>query len=89
MNIHVNREANYSDFYGIILIFKADFRITISNMKIKANNNFKMVPDQITGLIPTSTPVIPDNIIQTGLCVIYWKNVTLAGKKVASPRTRL
>ena len=39
--------------------FKANFRITISNVKITANNNFKMVPDKITGVTPTFTMVIP------------------------------
>ena len=54
-------DANHSDFCGIIPIFKANFRITISNVKIAANNNLKMVPDKITGVTPTSTPVIPDH----------------------------
>ena len=40
------RDANHSNFCGIIPIFKADFRITISNVKIMANNNFKMVSDK-------------------------------------------
>ena len=55
-----SRDANHSDFCGIIWIFKADYRITISNVKITANNDFKMVPDKITGVTPTSTLVIPD-----------------------------
>ena len=55
----VSRDANHSDFCRIILIFKAGFRITILNVKITANNNFKMVPDKITGVTLTSTPVIP------------------------------
>ena len=55
------RDANHSDFYGIIPIFKANFRITISNVKITTNNNFKMVPDKITWVTPTSTLVIPDH----------------------------
>ena len=54
------------NFCGIIPIFKPDFRITISSVKITANNNYKMVP----------------NKIQTGLCIIYWKNVNLEGKKL-------
>ena len=29
--------------------FKADFRITISNVKITWNNDFKIVPETITG----------------------------------------
>ena len=53
------RDANHSNFSGIIPIFKADFCITITN--VKANNDFKMVPDKITGVTPTSTPVIPDH----------------------------
>ena len=56
-----HRDANYSDFCGIIPIFKADFRIMISNFKITANNNSKMVPDKITAATPTFTPVIPDH----------------------------
>ena len=52
-----------------------------------ALNNLKMVAEKIMGVTPISTAVIPDhrqkNKIQTGLCVIYWKNVnTLAGKKL-------
>ena len=44
-----------------IPIFKANFRITNSNVKITAHNHFKMVPNKITGVTPTSTPVIPDH----------------------------
>ena len=40
-----NRNASQSDFCGILLNFKADFCITISN-------NFKMVPDQIKSVTP-------------------------------------
>ena len=36
-------------------IFKADFRITISDVKITANNNFNEVPDKIMGVSPTAT----------------------------------
>ena len=43
-----------------IPIFVADFCITILNIKIAANNDFKMVPDKITGVTSTSTPVIPE-----------------------------
>ena len=56
----VCRDANHADFCEIVPIFKADFRITILNAKITANNNFKMVPDKITGLTSTSTPVEPE-----------------------------
>ena len=42
-------------------VFKAHFCVTISNVKTTANYNFKMVPDKITGVTPTSTPVIPDH----------------------------
>ena len=41
------RDANHSDFCGIIPFFKANFRITISVVKIPQNNDFKMVPDKI------------------------------------------
>ena len=72
--------ANHYNFCGILPIFKVNFPITISNVKITANNHFKMVPDKITGVTPTSTCVIPDhrlqNKIQTGLCLVYWKDVT-------------
>ena len=54
-------DTNHHDFCEIILIFKADFRIMISNVKITANDDFKMVPDKITGVTLTSTPVIPDH----------------------------
>ena len=40
---------------------KADFHITIWKVKITANNDFKMVPDKITGVTPTSTPVLPNH----------------------------
>ena len=40
------RDANHSDFCIIILIFKADFRIMISEVKIPANNDFNMVADK-------------------------------------------
>ena len=43
------------------MIFKAYFRITTLNVKIMANNDFKMVPAKITEVTPTSTPVIPDH----------------------------
>ena len=52
------RDANHSDFCGIIQIFKADFRITILNVKITANNDFKMVPNKITWVTITSAPVL-------------------------------
>ena len=48
-------------FFGIVPIFKADFCITIANVKITcmANINSKMVPDKMMGVTPTSTQVIP------------------------------
>ena len=51
MYLDRHKDANHSDFCGIILIFKADFRITILNVKITANNKFKMVQDKITVLL--------------------------------------
>ena len=42
---HGPRDANHSDFCGNIPIFKADFRITILDVKIREYNNFSM--DQI------------------------------------------
>ena len=55
------KDANHSHFCGILLFFKADFRITISDVEIPANNDFKMVPDKIKGVIPTATPVLYDH----------------------------
>ena len=55
------RDANHSDFCGIIPVFKAALRITIWNVKIMANYDFKMGPDKITRVTSTSTPVIPDH----------------------------
>ena len=52
------RDANHSDFCIIILFFKADFRITISDVKIPQNNDFKMVPDKIKDVTLTYTPVL-------------------------------
>ena len=60
-NCPICRDANHSDFCGNILIFKADFRITFSNVKITANDDFKMVPDKITGVTLNSTLGIPDH----------------------------
>ena len=40
-----NRDANHSDFCGIIPIIKANFRITILDVKITANCDFNTVPD--------------------------------------------
>ena len=40
------RDANHSDFCGIIPVFKADFRIMILDIKILTNNDFDMVPDK-------------------------------------------
>ena len=34
------RDANHSNFCGIIPFFEADFRITISNVKIPQNKEF-------------------------------------------------
>ena len=87
-----HRDANDSDFCGIIPIFKANFRIMISNFKIMANNNLKMVPDKIRGLLlPLDLLyLITGSKIKYRLVCAYWKKVnTLAGKKVDSLRTRL
>ena len=69
------------------MIFKANFRIANSDVKIPANNHFNMVPDKIKGVSPTATrftfsPVV--NKIQTGLCIVYWKNVTYRVKTCVS-----
>ena len=55
------RDANPSDFCGIIPIFKVHFRITILNVKITANNHFKMESIKITRITPTSTLIISDH----------------------------
>ena len=62
-------------------IFKADFCITISNIKITANNDFKMVPDKITWVTPNLWLylITGSKIKQTGLCVIYWKTGYFSG----------
>ena len=54
------RDANHSDFCGIIPFFMADFRITILDVKIPQNNDFisKMVPDKIKDVTLTYTPVL-------------------------------
>ena len=39
-----------SDFCGVLLNFKADFRIMISNI-------FKIVQDKIKGVTPPCTPI--------------------------------
>ena len=44
-----SRDANHSDFCGILRIFKADFRIKIFDVKMSANNDLKTVPDKISG----------------------------------------
>ena len=54
LDILICRDANLFDFCQIIPIFKADFLIAISNIKITANDNFKMVPNKITGVALTS-----------------------------------
>ena len=60
----------------------------ISNFKITANNDFKMVSENLRGggksYLYTDYTLSPvTNKIQTGLCVIHWKNVTTAGKKLS------
>ena len=57
----LSRDANHSDFCKSIPIFKANFHITILNVKFTSYNNLKMVPDKITGGTPSSTPVILDH----------------------------
>ena len=53
-----DRDANHSDFCGIITFFKANFRVTISDVKIPQNNDFKMVPDKIKDVTLTCTPFL-------------------------------
>ena len=54
----LDRDANHSDFCGIIPIVKDNFSITISDVKILENNDFNTVPDQIKGVSPTATPML-------------------------------
>ena len=58
MNCVINAEM------PTILIFEESYpfsSLTIWNVKITANNHFKMIPDKIMGVTPTSSPVIPDH----------------------------
>ena len=93
VHIAKSRDANHSDFCGIIRIFKSDFRITISDIKIPANNDFKSVPDKIKEVAPPCTPMWRKLYLftgskiglfpfknQTGLCIVYWKKHNLVGK---------
>ena len=50
-----NRDANHSNFCRIIPFFKADFRITNSEVKIPQNNDLeaKIVPDRIKDVTHT------------------------------------
>ena len=41
-------KLTFDDFCGIIPIFKANFCISISEVKIRANNDFNMVADKIS-----------------------------------------
>ena len=46
-----------------------------------------MVPDKIKGVNPSATLIYiitGSKIKKTGLCIVYWKNVTLAGKHCES-----
>ena len=56
--IQLFRDANHSDFCGIIPFFKANFRIKILDVQIPQNNDFKMVPDKIKDVTLTYTPVL-------------------------------
>ena len=47
------RDANHSNFQGQFLHNNFEHQ--------NYDNNLKMVPDKITGVTPTSTPVIPDH----------------------------
>ena len=89
------RAANRSNFCRIVPIFKSDFRITNSDIKIGANKDFKTVPDKIKEVAPPCTSMWRNLYLftgsktgsipfknQTGLCIVYWKNITIAGKKL-------
>ena len=47
-------DANHSDLCGIIPVFKYDVCITISDVKILANKDFKTVSDKIKEAAPVS-----------------------------------
>ena len=51
------RDANHYDFCGIIPIFKANFRITIFDVKIRQIAVSKMIPDKIKEVTSTCTPI--------------------------------
>ena len=55
-----NRDANHSNFCGIIPFFKTDFRITISDIKFRKITilQAKMVPDKIRDVTLTYTSVL-------------------------------
>ena len=74
--------------------FQVEFSITNSEIKIMANN-FKTVLDKIKEVTPTCTLMWRKLFLftsykiglflfknQTHLCVFYWKNITVAGKKL-------
>ena len=57
---NVYRDANHSNFCGIIPFFKADFRNTILDVKFRNMMilQAKVVPDKIKDVTPTYTPVL-------------------------------
>ena len=63
----LSRDVNHSNFCGIIPLIKANFHISISDVKIPANKDFNTVTDKVKGVTPTSTPMwrktIPVSII--------------------------
>ena len=60
MSVKLLRDANHSDFCGIIPFFKADFRITILKSKFRKMTILQanMVPDKIKDVTLTCTPVL-------------------------------
>ena len=84
-NLASSRDACHSGFCGIIPIFKSDFHIRISDIKVLANNDFQPLPDKIKEV------ALPYTLMwrklhylftsgkiglfpfknQTGLCVVY------------------
>ena len=68
-NLAFSRDANHSDFCRIISIFKSDFHIMISDIKILANNDFQLLLDKIKEVAL--------------LCRLVWKKLYLfTGSKI-------
>lgn len=52
-----HRDANHSNFCGVIPIFKSVLRIMFSEIKIPASKDLKMLQDKIKEVAPPCTPL--------------------------------